>query len=252
MPEATSSLITTVATSTNVQEASSTQLELKQYIQVTGGCSPSFQGKCLNVRSGPGVEFTVVRQLRNNIVLEVADTVQNDLGETWYKIGFEGGVRYPERLSGGNWYVNADYVRLLEDPGLLIGSKEELRATTTKRIVVNRTKQMLYAYDGETLFMETKISTGLELMPTTRGTFRIFKKLPSRYMQGPQPGIDDYYDLPGVPWTMYFNGGMAIHGAYWHVKFGTQWSHGCVNVPPDEAEVLYKWADMGTLVVVTD
>ena len=80
----------------------------------------------------------------------------------------------------------------------------------------------------------------------------IFKKTPSRYMQGPLPGItDQYYDLPGVPWNLYFtSGGAVIHGAYWHDKFGQPWSHGCVNVPLAEAQKLYKWVDLGTQVIV--
>jgi lipoprotein-anchoring transpeptidase ErfK/SrfK len=94
----------------------------------------------------------------------------------------------------------------------------------------------------------------LLLTPTPRGTFTIYKKTPSRYMQGPLPGISDqYYDLPGVPWTLYFTQeGAAIHGAYWHNNFGQRWSHGCVNVSLTEAETLYRWADVGTQVIVRD
>jgi len=52
---------------------------------------------------------------------------------------------------------------------------------------------------------------------------------------------------------MYFTeAGGAIHGAYWHDKFGKQWSHGCVNLPPEKAEVLYHWAELGTAVTVRD
>ena len=73
-------------------------------------------------------------------------------------------------------------------------------------------------------------------------------------MQGPLPGISDQvYDLPGVPWNLYFTeDGGAIHGAYWHNNFGQPWSHGCVNVPLKEAEELYNWAEPGTVVTVTD
>ena len=73
-------------------------------------------------------------------------------------------------------------------------------------------------------------------------------------MQGPIPGVsDDVYDLPGVPWTMYFTyDGAAIHGAYWHNDFGAQHSHGCVNLPPDKAEQLYDWTPLGTPVLVRD
>ena len=102
--------------------------------------------------------------------------------------------------------------------------------------------------------MEMVISTGLELTPTPRGTFSVFKKTPSRYMQGPLPGLPyDYYDLPGVPWNLYFtHEGAVIHGAYWHNSFGSRYSHGCVNLPPDEAKKLYDWAVLGTTVIVQD
>ena len=73
-------------------------------------------------------------------------------------------------------------------------------------------------------------------------------------MQGPLPGISDqYYDLPGVPWNLYFtHEGAAIHGAYWHDNFGKPRSHGCVNLPLAEAHKLYTWADIGVQVFVQD
>jgi lipoprotein-anchoring transpeptidase ErfK/SrfK len=58
------------------------------------------------------------------------------------------------------------------------------------------------------------------------------------------------YDLPGVPWVMYFYSGYAIHGAYWHNNFGAPMSHGCVNMTPGEAQILYNWAPIGTEVYV--
>ncbi len=113
---------------------------------------------------------------------------------------------------------------------------------------------MLYAYDGDTLFMQQSVSTGLELSPTPRGTFYIYRKTPSRYMQGPLPNISDqYYDLPGVPWNLYFTeGGAVLHGAYWHNNFGQQWSHGCVNLPPEMAEKIYRWAELGMPITIRD
>lgn len=50
--------------------------------------------------------------------------------------------------------------------------------------------------------------------------------------------------------AMYFSGGYAIHGAYWHNNFGTPVSHGCVNVRVDRAERLFNWAEVGTPVIV--
>ena len=74
-------------------------------------------------------------------------------------------------------------------------------------------------------------------------------------MQGPLPNLSSrqVYDLPGVPWNLYFtSGGAVIHGAYWHTSFGTPYSHGCVNLLPADARKIYDWADVGTTVTVRD
>lgn len=224
---------------------------LFEYIEVIDGCAEHFQGECVNVRSGPGTDFSIVTRLRNHVVLKINGKVERD-GQTWFKIVFDELLRYPERVKG-DWYVAADYVRVVLDEGDKTIWDHET-ATTTKRIVVDRGNQILTAYDGDVVFMETAISTGLELTPTPRGTFSVFKKTPSRYMQGPIPGVSsDYYDLPGVPWNLYFtHGGAVIHGAYWHNDFGIKYSHGCVNLPPDKAKELYDWAELGTVIIVED
>ena len=221
------------------------------YIQIENSCNWSYSGTCVNLRSGPDTSYPVVMQLRTNMVLKVASTTVVN-GHTWYEIGFDGVIHYPERVTG-SWYVSGDYARLFYDPGLLVATTTA-KTSSTKRIIVDRTKEMLYAYDGDQLFMQQEISVGLELTPTPRGTFSIYRKLPDSYMQGPVPGVSNqYYDLPGVPWDLYFTkDGAAIHGAYWHNNFGRPWSHGCVNLPPAAAEILYEWADLGTPVIVQD
>jgi len=221
------------------------------YIEIQDSCNYAYAGTCVNLRSGPGTTYPSVMQLRNNMVFKVASTTVVD-GRTWYQVGFDGDIRYPERVTS-DWYIAADYARLFYDPGPL-STTAGVDATSTKRIVIDRAKEMLYAYDGNTLFMQQAISVGLELTPTPRGNFYIFRKMPDSYMQGPVPGLSDqYYDLPGVPWDLYFTvDGAAIHGAYWHNNFGKPWSHGCVNLPPAAAEQLYEWADLGTPVTVID
>ena len=227
-----------------------TPAPLFQYIEVLDGCGPYYEGTCINMRSGPGEEFPVVARLRTGIVLKVAATVLYK-GRTWYEIAQDGGIKYPERITS-DWYVAAEVVHeFLYDGDHLL---QPGGASTTKRVVVDHSEQMLSAYDGDTLFMQTPISTGLEFTPTPRGTFTVFRMTPSRYMQGPIPEVSDqYYDLPGVPWDLYFtHEGAVIHGAYWHDHFGEPWSHGCVNLPLDKAKQLYLWADIGTKVIVQD
>jgi lipoprotein-anchoring transpeptidase ErfK/SrfK len=242
--------VATVATTTSlVVPVTMPSVPLYQYIEVVDGCDHDFVGDCVNMRTGPGAEFPVVFKLRTGVVLKVETTVVKD-GASWHKILFSHELLYPERIKG-DVYVSADYVKLFSDDGDHNLEKGEV-ATTTKHIVVDVSEQKLYAYDGDILFMEVSVSTGLELTPTDRGTFTVFKMTPSRFMQGPIPGVSaQVYDLPGVPWNLYFTaGGSVIHGAYWHESFGRQYSHGCVNLSPENAKKLYSWADIGIKVKV--
>lgn len=223
-------------------------LPLLRYIAIEESCGPGYEGACVRARSGPGTEYPVALRLRTGTVLRVADVIERD-GATWYRIAFDEWLRYPERAR--SLYVAADLVRAFEHAGpvdLIVAT------TSTKRIVVDRGDQTLTAYDGGELVMRVPVSTGITATPTPRGTFTIFRKTPTRYMQGPIPGISaKEYDLPGVPWDMYFTKeGAAIHGAYWHDSFGSPHSNGCVNLAYADAEKLYAWADIGTTVIVRD
>ncbi|CAN5393665.1 hypothetical protein BH10CHL1_BH10CHL1_12590 [soil metagenome] len=111
-------------------------------------------------------------------------------------------------------------------------------------IEVNLTTQTLIAWQGDVAVMDTKISSGRSATPTVTGRFKIYTKYTSQRMIGPG------YDLPNVPWVMYFFSNYGIHGAYWHNNFGNPMSHGCVNMRPGEAAILYNWASIGTEVYV--
>ena len=113
-----------------------------------------------------------------------------------------------------------------------------------KWIEVDISDQHLTAWQGDVPVFETTVSTGKPGYRTLPGTFHVYRK----YEQTRMRGVD--YDTPDVPWTMYYSGGFAIHGAYWHNNFGTPVSHGCVNLRVPEAKALYEWAPMGTEVVV--
>jgi len=109
--------------------------------------------------------------------------------------------------------------------------------------------QYLWAWEGDTVVMETYVSTGREGFETPEGTFYVLSKLESQTMEGVLGG--EYYNVPDVPWVMYFtDGGHALHGTYWHNNFGTPMSHGCVNLPMDVAAWMYDWAPMGMRVEI--
>lgn len=112
-----------------------------------------------------------------------------------------------------------------------------------KWIDINLSQQRITAYAGQTPVYSAIVSTGLPGTPTVVGTFSVYVKYLATPMSGP-----GYY-LPGVPHTMYFYRGYAIHGAYWHNNFGTPMSHGCVNLSLPDAEWFYNWTPVGTKVV---
>lgn len=109
---------------------------------------------------------------------------------------------------------------------------------------VNLTEQRLYAYAGDTLVASFVVSTGTWEHPTVTGRYHVYMKLRYDNMSGPG------YDLPNVPYTMYFHKGYAVHGTYWHNNFGTPMSHGCVNLSISDAEWVYNFSSVGTLVYV--
>ncbi len=111
-------------------------------------------------------------------------------------------------------------------------------------IDVDLTQQMVYAYDGNTLINSFLVSTGTWEHPTVTGQYRVYVKYRYTDMSGP-----GYY-LPNVPYTMYFYQGYAIHGTYWHSNFGTPMSHGCVNFSIPDAEWVFNFSSVGTLVNV--
>ncbi len=117
-----------------------------------------------------------------------------------------------------------------------------------KWIDINLTTQHLVAYQGGHAVFATYISSGVAKHPTTPGVFHIYWKLRSQEMIG---GVGaEHYDLPNVPYVMYFYGANAIHGTYWHHNFGHPMSHGCINATTPAAAWLYYWAPIGTTVRV--
>lgn len=128
-------------------------------------------------------------------------------------------------------------------------------------IEVDLSEQKLKAWDGNKLFLETPVSTGLPGTPTPTGEFHVWMKIRATRMEGGEGRL--YYNLPNVPYVMFFDNpqvsaylGYGLHGTYWHHDFGKVHSHGCVNLPTPIAKTLYSWttpmlADGQTIVRAT-
>jgi lipoprotein-anchoring transpeptidase ErfK/SrfK len=111
----------------------------------------------------------------------------------------------------------------------------------------------LAVYQDNRLVFATMISSGTGEFYTRQGVFQIERKLETEDMSGAfTADKSDFYYLEDVPWTMYYDGARAIHGAYWHDGFGFKQSHGCVNLSVADAYWLFKWAHEGDWVYVWD
>ncbi len=186
------------------------------------------------VRSGPGTQYGTVGQLRTGEVVTILETVQGQAvyrGQPlWYRIG-EGRYIYSALVT-----VKSGTAAPTPQP--------QPAPAPGKWIEVILSEHKLIAWDGNGAALTTIVAIGKPSTPTVKGTFRVYAKYRSINMSGA-----GYYQ-PRVPHTMFFYGGYAIHGAYWHKKFGQSVSHGCVNLNLTDAAWLYDWTPVGTTVVV--
>lgn len=122
------------------------------------------------------------------------------------------------------------------------------QTASDKRIEIDLTNQRIYAFEGATKVYDFLISSG-KWGRTPTGNFTIWIKLRYTRMSGGNKALGTYYDLPNVPYTMFFYNdnipkwrGFGIHGTYWHDNFGHPMSHGCINMKTEEVEKIFYWA----------
>ena len=138
-------------------------------------------------------------------------------------------------------------LQMLPEQPAMAGPKTEmarLKKTSKRWIEINLTTQRLIAWEGKTWVDAKVISSGKASTPTLTGVFEIQDKYRTTVMRGAD------YEVPDVPHAMFYDGGYAIHGAYWHNSFGTPVSHGCVNMSENAAAWLFGWARVGTPIVI--
>ena len=116
-------------------------------------------------------------------------------------------------------------------------------------VEINLTAQHLFLYkDGvlvtESDFVSGNVSKGYTTPP---GLFSLTYKQRDATLKG------QGYASP-VKFWMPFNGGIGFHDATWRSKFGgtiyqNSGSHGCVNLPPEKAKLLYDLVYKGIPVI---
>lgn len=159
--------------------------------------------------------------------LNLYSTAEID-GATWYQIGVD------------KWVHQHHVAKILPQ-------QRSAEVDTDKWISIDLYEQVLIAYEGDTPVFATLVASGQSIWPTNEGLYHVYFRRTRKDMSGGKVG-DDYYYLEEVPWTMFFDEGRALHGAYWHDGFGYRRSHGCVNLAITDAHWLYNWVaeTMGT------
>lgn len=145
------------------------------------------------------------------------------------------------RIAEGEWIAADDLNEVIvvaPPPGVL--DDERVRTTGNDQwIDVDVGEQVLVAYRGDTPVFATLIASGRS-SPTPLGNYPIWAKVASMDMAN-QDYEDKPYMVQGVPWVLLFQGHNALHGAYWHDRFGNRRSHGCVNLAPLDARWMFDW-----------
>lgn len=119
-------------------------------------------------------------------------------------------------------------------------------------VIVHRggSPQSLELWHNGSTILTTPANTGIPKAPTALGTYPVYSHLRTTTMSGTNPDGTKYHD-PGVPWVSYFNGGDALHG-FNRASYGSAQSLGCVEMPFSEAEKVWPYTPIGTLVTITD
>lgn len=192
------------------------------------------------VMAEPGFKEKRLGFFSTSNIIKILAVKKGD-GSTWFKID---GGRYPGA------YVEAKFVSAIPqpEPDKNISLPKTVKAADYW-IDLNITKQVLTLFKGLEPVMSTYVSTGVRQSPTVVGTFNIQYKFKKTRMHGGPPLATHYYDLPNVPWTMYYKGSFGIHGAYWHDEFGSVRSAGCTNMTIGDSKYIFDLTgpNIGTL-----
>jgi lipoprotein-anchoring transpeptidase ErfK/SrfK len=114
---------------------------------------------------------------------------------------------------------------------LFISSSAADRAGAEVLVQIDRSRQsMEVSVDGMERY-SWAVSTGRPGLATPAGTFHAQRLAVTWFSRK--------YDNSPMPHSIFFHGGIAIHGTYETAYLGRAVSHGCVRLMPDNASVLF-------------
>jgi len=163
------------------------------------------------------------RFLERYEVIHIFDTAVDSEGWRWYMIG-------------PNQWVKQTFVSKFQP----MDADDMPEDVSKKWVAVDLYEQTLIAYEGETPVFATVIATGIPPTETNEGLFEVWASLARDGMSG-ATGAPNAYALQSVPWVLYFDDDISLHGTYWHDLFGYRQSRGCVNLTISDARQVFEW-----------
>jgi hypothetical protein len=149
------------------------------------------------------------------------------------------GVEY---VDGWEWYLVGpnEWIQQIRVSKVQPIQRPEGVGKHDRWIAVDLYEQTAVAYEGDKMVFATLISSGLPRWSTQEGLFQIYERHDATRMSG-AAGNPDFYFIEEVPYVMYFDGDISLHGTYWHDRFGYRQSHGCVNLAIMDAWWFFDW-----------
>lgn len=121
---------------------------------------------------------------------------------------------------------------------------------------VDLSNQHVYMIQEGTVVWDAPCVTGdaAKNYVTPPGLYSLTYKEKDRILRGKKKADGSYEYESHVDYWMPFNGGIGFHDASWRQKFGGTiylyaGSHGCINLPPEKAKLLYDYVYQGMPVV---
>ncbi|HKU37121.1 MAG TPA: L,D-transpeptidase [Polyangiales bacterium] len=140
------------------------------------------------------------------------------------------------RIGDGRWMKSGDLNEVRQT------ARPTGTGTHPQWFDVDLGEQTVVAYQNDTPVYATLTASGREPNHTPLGNYPIWGKATAITMKSQEYDDIPYY-VNKVPWVMFFQAHNALHGAYWHDRFGITKSHGCVNLSPRDARAIFDWLE---------
>lgn len=183
-------------------------------------------------------------------------------GESWPRHGWvaltgeevgSGAERFLATREPGVYVLASDATVVARDAPIPSDKRDGSRKARGLRtwVEISVLSGWLIAYEGEKPVFATLISPGrggipqrgvdpLETASTPTGTYRVDGKFLTATMVS---STNELIVHTEVQYVQNFHGPHALHGAYWHEKWGELKSGGCVNLSPLDSKRVFEWTE---------